>query len=77
LPVEPGRVLDGHVVREPGWIHHAAEADLPNEWPEAIFMAKLGCPLSFTFETPSSRRLSRRVAAQVAAVRAVLGFCSG
>lgn len=73
LPVEPERVLDGHEVREPGWIHHAAEADLPNHWPEAIFLAKLGCPLSFTFETPSSLELEARVAAQVAAVRAVLG----
>lgn len=73
VPVEPGRLLDDHEVREPGWIHHAAEADLPNHWPEAIFLAKLGCPLSFTFESPSSLELEARVAAQVAAVRAVLG----
>lgn len=73
LPIEQGRMLDDHEVREPGWIHHSAEADLPHHWPEAIFVAKMGCPLSFTFESPSSLELETRVAAQVAAVRTVLG----
>ena len=72
LPIEPERLLDDHIVREPGWIHHAAEADLPSHWPEAIFMAKIGCPISFTFETPSSVMLDARVAAHMAGVRAVL-----
>jgi len=72
LPVETGRTIDDHEVREPGWIYHAAEADLPNHWPEAIFLAKLGCPLSFTFEVPSSLEIDVRVAALAAAVRAVL-----
>lgn len=74
FPPEPGPEIDGHQVREPGWIHHAAEADLPNHWPEAIFLAKLGCPISFTFETPSRAPLERRVAAHVAAVRACIAF---
>ena len=39
-------------------------------WPEAIFLAKHGCPLSFTFETPSQAPLARRIAALGAAVRA-------
>jgi hypothetical protein len=72
FPPEPNPVVDDHQVREPGWIYHAAEADLPNHWPEAIFLAKNGCPLSFTFETPSRAALERRVAAHVAAVRACL-----
>lgn len=72
LPIEPGRSIDDHEVREPGWIYHAAEADLPKLWPEAIFLAKMGCPLSFTFETPSSVLLDGRVAGQVAVVKAVL-----
>lgn len=67
--------IDDHTVRAPGWIYHAAEADLPHHWPEAIFLAKHGCPLSFTFETPSRAPLDARVAAQVAAVRAALGEC--
>lgn len=66
---ENGPEIDGHEPRGPGWIFHAAEADLPQGWPEAIFLAKLGCPLSFTFETPSHSVLAKRVAAQCAAVR--------
>ena len=71
---EPGPEIDGHLCREPGWIHHAAEPDLPEGWPEAIHLAKMGCPLSFTFESPSRAALGRRVAAHVAAVKAA---CAG
>lgn len=70
FPAEAGPVVDGHDVREAGWIYHAAEPDLPEGWPEAIYLAKLGCPLSFTFETPSHAMLHERVAAHAAAVRA-------
>ncbi len=73
LERERAERIDDHEVREPGWIFHRAEADLPDSWPEAIFLAKSGCPLSFTFETPSSVALERRVAAHVAAARTVLG----
>jgi len=73
LPIESTPTIDGHDVRLPGWIHHAAEADLPDEWPEAIFLAKNGCPLSFTFETPSQLPLEDRIAAHIAAVRTVVG----
>jgi len=65
---EPGPEIDGHLARAPGWIYHAAEPDLPEGWPEAIYLAKQGCPLSFTFETPSQAALSSRVAAHTAAV---------
>lgn len=68
LPPEPAETIDDHAVRAPGWIFHAAEADFPEEWPEAIFIAKSGCPLSFTFETPSSAPLALRIAAHLAAV---------
>jgi hypothetical protein len=67
---EAGDEIDGHSPRGPGWIFHTAEADVPEGWPEAIFLAKLGCPLSFTFETPSDAPLVSRVAAHRAAVRA-------
>jgi murein peptide amidase A len=72
FPAEPGPEIDGHAVRSPGWIFHRAEADLPDLWPEAIWLAKRGCPLSFTFETPSRASLADRVAAHVAGVRALL-----
>ena len=43
--------------------------DFPDLWPEAIFMAKLGCPLSFTLETPSlARKLDQRISAHLAAI---------
>jgi hypothetical protein len=70
FPPDPGHEIDGHSPRGPGWIFHAAEADVPEGWPEAIFLAKLGCPLSFTFETPSHAVLADRVDAHCAAVRA-------
>lgn len=70
FPAQTGVDIDGHEPREPGWIHHAATADVPEGWPEAIYLADLGCPLSFTFETPSKAALADRVAAHRAAVRA-------
>lgn len=72
FPAEPGPEIDSHEVRSPGWIFHCAEADLPDAWPEAIWLAKRGCPLSFTFETPSKAQLAVRVAAHVAAVQTLL-----
>lgn len=69
---EPGPEIDGHDVRSDGWIFHRAEADLPESWPEAIYLAKRGCPLSFTFETPSKAPLADRVAAHVAGFASLL-----
>ena len=73
FPPEPGPEIDGHEVREPGWIYHRAEADLPDSWPEAIYLAKRGCPLSFTFETPSKACLESRISAHVAGLSRLLG----
>ena len=72
FPKESGELIDGHEVRGPGWIYHCAEADLPDAWPEAIWLAKRGCPLSFTFETPSQARLVERTRAHIAAFRELL-----
>lgn len=73
FPPEPCSEIDDHEVREPGWIHHGDEADLPDAWPEAIFLAKNGCPLSFTLETPSAAPLEKRVAAHIAGLSKLLG----
>ncbi len=70
---QSGPDIDGHLPRTDGWIYHEPEADEPDGWPEAIFLAKLGCPLSFTFETPSQSPLPQRVAALQAAVRSAFG----
>ena len=73
LAIEPRDLVDDHEVREKGWIYHEAKADFPDSWPEAIYMAQRGCPLSFTFETPScAAELGDRVAALVAVVEAAL-----
>ncbi len=74
FPPESGPEIDGHEPREAGWIYHPAEPDLPEGWPEAIYLAKAGCPVSFTFETPSHAALGQRVAAHMAAVKAA---CAG
>ncbi len=72
FPPEPERVIDGHEVTELGWIYHSEHPDLPEGWPEAIFLAKLGCPLSLTFETPSREPLGRRVECHKVVVREAL-----
>ncbi|GAA5494651.1 hypothetical protein Rhal01_00814 [Rubritalea halochordaticola] len=72
LPMEPMNLIDDHDVREPGWIYHHCDADEPGNWPEAIYLAKRGCPLSFTFETPSSEELGKRVDCHVAAVSSLM-----
>jgi len=74
FPPEQGPLIDGHDIREAGWIYHASDPDLPEGWPEAIYLAKKGCPVSFTFETPSSAPLYQRIAAHAAAARAA---CEG
>jgi len=68
---EAGKLIDGHIPRSPGWIYHEAEPDLPDGWPEAIYLAKQGCPLSFTFETPSSKKLTDRIKAHIAAAQSI------
>ncbi len=75
VDIEKATEIDGHSVREAGWIYHRAEPDVPEGWPEAIFLAKLGCPLSFTLETPSQISLERRVHAHVTAVKELLNVC--
>jgi len=72
-PIEQEDCIDDHQVRERGWIFHEPQADFPDEWPEAIFMAERRCPLSFTFETPSrAAPLEKRIAAHQAAIAAAL-----
>ena len=69
FPPEPEEVIDDHEVTAPGWIYHSEHPDLPEGWPEAIFMAKQGCPLSMTFETPSSAEFAERIACHAAVVK--------
>lgn len=78
FPVEPGTIIDDHEVTEPGWIYHSEHPDLPEGWPEAIYLARRGCPLSLTFETPSTGLIERRIACHRAVVKeAVLKLVAG
>ncbi|MFD2275868.1 M14 family metallocarboxypeptidase [Rubritalea spongiae] len=72
MPMEREAVIDDHAVREAGWIYHENKPDEPELWPEAIYLAMRGCPLSFTFETPSSLAIGKRIEAHKVAVRAAL-----
>ena len=72
---EPESVIDNHEVTEPGWIHHSEHPDLPEGWPEAIYLAKMGCPVSLTFETPSSMPFQKRVGCHQAMVRELIQGC--
>ncbi len=73
--IEPALVIDDHEVTEPGWIYHSSEPDIPEGWPEAIFVANSGCPISYTIETPSTGDLRKRIDCHKAMVRcAVDGF---
>lgn len=73
FPPEPSANIDDHDTRSPGWIYHEARPDMPDHWPEAIYLSELGCPVSFTLETPSSCGLEERTAAHVAGARAAMG----
>ncbi len=75
--VEPELVIDDHEVTELGWIYHEAEPDIPEGWPEAIYLAKRGCGLSLTFETPSSSELERRLRCHQELVRRVVEWYCG
>lgn len=69
FPPEPENIIDDHEVTKPGWIFHPDYPDIPEGWPEAIYLSRMGCPLSLTFETPSSKELVKRVACHQAVVR--------
>lgn len=75
FPPEPAIVIDDHEVTELGWIYHSEHPDLPEGWPEAIYLAKIGCPISLTFETPSSMALEKRMGCHQAVVRESIRHC--
>ena len=75
FPPEPEAIIDDHEVTEPGWIYHSEHPDLPEGWPEAIYLAKIGCPISLTFETPSKMALENRVGCHQSVVRESVRRC--
>lgn len=79
LPIEPGPLIDGRESSGEGWFFRD---DLPalsefvaqeGGYPEALFLAQKGCPLSLTFETPThAAPLKTRISAHLAAISASL-----
>lgn len=72
LTIEPGAVIDGRPVSEPGIIHPDTDPILRDTWPEAIYLRQHHTPLSYTLETPSSLGLPARVEGMTRAVAAAL-----
>lgn len=59
LPLEPGPLIDGRKSTSDGWFFTDELPDITKfseeegGYPEALFLAQKGCPLSLTFETPT------------------------
>ncbi|MBL9212726.1 MAG: M14 family metallocarboxypeptidase [Opitutaceae bacterium] len=71
-PIEAATTIDGRDVTEPGIIHPAADPHLRDQWPESIYLHAHHTPLGYTLETPSSRPLAQRIAAQRLAITTAL-----
>jgi len=71
-PIEAATNIDGRDVTEPGIIHPTADPLLRDQWPESIYLHAHHTPLGYTFETPSSRPLEQRIAAQRLAIAAAI-----
>lgn len=71
-PIETAATIDGRNVTEPGIIHPVPDPQLRDQWPESIYLHAHHTPLGYTLETPSSRPIEQRIAAQRAAVAAAV-----
>lgn len=69
IPLQKMGVIDEHQMHAGGLIRHRAEADFPEQWPEAIYHSKHYKQISYTFESPSAFPLEQRVKALSEAVR--------
>lgn len=67
IPPDPRKEIDGRPASD-GIIRPVIRAADRPDWPEAIFLSELHCPLVYTLETPSGFELDRRIAAQKNAV---------
>ncbi len=63
IPLDPGPIVDHHLLDAPGLIRHRPEPDEAEGWPEAIFTCKQRPLLSYTFETPSDLPITPRIQA--------------
>lgn len=72
LPIEPGDIIDGRPIDEPGIIRPENDPALREQWPEAIYLFKHHTHHSLTFETPTALPLAGRITAHVAAIRVAI-----
>ena len=79
LPIEPGPLIDGRESTGDGWFFKEKLPDLAEfiaeegGLPEALYLSKMGCPLSLTFETPThAAPIEARVQAHLAAIEAAI-----
>jgi protein MpaA len=73
IPIEAAHKIDGHPARG-GIIRPNSLAEVPEGLPEAIYFQKAYRGINHTLETPSARMLTKRVAAQKAAILAAIGI---
>ncbi len=72
LRVEPGEEIDGRPITESGIIRPESDPALRELWPEAIYLFAHHTDWCFTFETPSSAPLPKRLDAQIAACQVTI-----
>jgi protein MpaA len=72
IPLDPGPIIDNHLLDAPGLIYHEPEPDEAEGWPEAIYTCKHRPLLSYTFETPSPFPIEPRILAH----RRVIDVCA-
>ena len=79
LPLEPGPLIDGRECLGAGLFYRDVMPDLTEfiaeegGYPEALYLTLKGCPLSLTFETPSTAiPLETRIKTHLAAILATL-----
>lgn len=72
LPIQPGEVIDGRPISEPGIIRPESDPALRDQWPEAIYLFAHHTNACYTFESPTPSRLQLRILSQCAAVKKAL-----
>ena len=71
-PIDPGTIIDGRPVSEPGIIRPVSDPLLRETWPEAIYLRNHHGTLDYTIETPSALPLEQRIATHCAVLKTAI-----
>jgi murein peptide amidase A len=71
-PIETAAIIDGRPVSEPAIIRPLNDPALRETWPEAVYLRAHHTRQEYTLETPTALPLAVRIAAQSAAIAAVI-----